>query len=554
MKHSSIHWFRKGLRLHDNPALLAALRDCAEIRPVFILDPWFPRNTRVGINRWRFLIDALKDLDGSLRKLNSRLFVVRGKPTETFPRLFRQWKVTRLTFEMDTEPYSRQRDAEVVKLAEEHGVEVIQKVSNTLYDSERVIVENDGTPPLTYKRLQTLLSFLGLPKRPVPAPKLEDMKGEWDYCLLLRAFIDCNVHTPCSDSHEEEFGVPTLEELGQDPLKAGPHLYPGGEGEALRRLDQHMQRVAWVCNFKKPETEPNTLTPSTTVLSPYMKFGCLSARTFWWRLTDVYRGKHSEPPVSLHGQLLWREFFYTAGAGIPNFHRMEGNSVCVQVDWDTNEEHLAAWREGRIGYPFIDAIMTQLRSEGWIHHLARHAVACFLTRGDLWISWEEGMKVFEDLLLDADWSLNAGNWQWLSASAFFHQFFRVYSPVAFGKKTDKKGDYIRHYIPLLRKFPVEYIYEPWKAPLSIQERAGCIVGRDYPRPIVEHDIVSKRNVQRMKAAYARRAAPDSETRAVKTGAKRKADSVADRQRNREEIPPKGEAGPVQRRSRVTTLL
>ncbi|MGH0144624.1 UNVERIFIED_CONTAM: hypothetical protein FKN15_005322 [Acipenser sinensis] len=511
MKHSSIHWFRKGLRLHDNPALLAALRDCAEIRPVFILDPWFPRNTRVGINRWRFLLDALKDLDGSLRKLNSRLFVVRGKPTETFPRLFRQWKVTRLTFEMDTEPYSRQRDAEVVKLAEEHGVEVIQKVSNTLYDSERVIVENNGTPPLTYKRLQTVLSFLGLPKRPVPAPKLEDMKGEWDYYLLLRAFIDCNVRTPCSDSHEEEFGVPTLEELGQDPLKAGPHLYPGGEGEALRRLDQHMQRVAWVCNFKKPETEPNTLTPSTTVLSPYMKFGCLSARTFWWRLTDVYRGKqHSEPPVSLHGQLLWREFFYTAGAGIPNFHRMEGNSVCVQVDWDTNEEHLAAWRE-----------------------------------------------VFEDLLLDADWSLNAGNWQWLSASAFFHQFFRVYSPVAFGKKTDKKGDYIRHvkqnvrewnqrfvffnlaglvcrqnerkYIPLLRKFPVEYIYEPWKAPLSIQERAGCIVGRDYPRPIVEHDIVSKRNVQRMKAAYARRAAPDSETQAVKTGAKRKADSVADKE-------------------------
>ncbi|MGH0142614.1 UNVERIFIED_CONTAM: hypothetical protein FKN15_033025 [Acipenser sinensis] len=290
MKHSSIHWFRKGLRLHDNPALLAALRDCAEIRPVFILDPWFPRNTRVGINRWRFLLDALKDLDGSLRKLNSRLFVVRGKPTETFPRLFRQWKVTRLTFEMDTEPYSRQRDAEVVKLAEEHGVEVIQKVSNTLYDSERVIVENNGTPPLTYKRLQTVLSFLGLPKRPVPAPKLEDMKGEWDCCLLLRAFIDCNVRTPCSDSHEEEFGVPTLEELGQDPLKAGPHLYPGGEGEALRRLDQHMQRVAWVCNFKKPDTEPNTLTPSTTVLSPYMKFGCLSARTFWWRLTDVYRG------------------------------------------------------------------------------------------------------------------------------------------------------------------------------------------------------------------------------------------------------------------------
>ncbi|KAK1156057.1 cryptochrome-2-like [Acipenser oxyrinchus oxyrinchus] len=262
------------------------------------------------------------------------------------------------------------------------------------------------------------------------------------------------------------------------------HLYPGGEGEALCRLDQHMQRVAWVCNFKKPETEPNTLTPSTTVLSPYMKFGCLSARTFWWRLTDVYRGKqHSEPPVSLHGQLLWREFFNMAGAGIPNFHRMEGNSVCVQVDWDTNEEHLVAWREVRKPVEDSDAIMTQLRSEGWIHHLERHAMACFLTRGDLWISWEEGMKLYSvtdeerkacdvgsDLHCVAQ--LHSGKEEYLTA------MWPAGCTVSLWEE-DKKGDYSRKYIPLLRKFPVEYIYEPWKAPLSIQERAGCIV-RDYP--------------------------------------------------------------------------
>ena len=99
----------------------------------------------------------------------------------------------------------------------------------------------------------------------------------------------------------------------------------------------------------------------------------------------------------------------------------------------------------------------------------RHSVACFLTRGDLWVSWEEGQAVFEELLLDADWSLNAGNWMWLSASAFFHQYFRVYSPVAFGKKTDPLGNYIRKYVPKLAKFPKEYIYEPWKAPLSVQK-------------------------------------------------------------------------------------
>ncbi|XP_072740903.1 cryptochrome-2-like [Ciconia boyciana] len=483
MQHSSIHWFRKGLRLHDNPALLAAATNCHRLHPLFILDP---SSSQAGANAQRFLLDALRDLDGSLREMGSRLFVVRGCPEEVFPRLFHAWGTTRLTFEVDTEPPAQRRDAAVAELAARHGVEVIREVSHTLYDTERVLALNDGKAPLTYKRLQSLLASLGPPEKPAPALTREHLRG---------------CRTPCQVSHDANYGVPTLEELGQDPTEVGPHLYPGGETAALARLDAVMERTAWVCGFKKPETEPNSLSPSTTVLSPYLKFGCLSVRTFWWRLDEVYQGReHSRPPVSLHGQLLWREFFYTAGAGIPNFDRMVGNPVCLQVDWDNNPQHLCAWREGRTGYPFIDAIMTQLRTEGWIHHLARHAVACFLTRGDLWVSWEEGLKVFEELLLDADWSLNAGNWLWLSGSAFFHRYFHVYSPIAFGKKTDRDGAYIRKYLPVLKDFPAEYIYEPWKAPRAVQERAGCLVGTHYPRPIVEHGAASKRNMGRMKAA------------------------------------------------------
>ena len=122
---------------------------------------------------------------------------------------------------------------------------------------------------------------------------------------------------------------------------------------------------------------------------------------------------------------------------------MLGNPAVKQIPWGTDEEKLLAWKEGRTGFPFIDAIMTQLRVEGWIHHLARHAVACFLTRGDLWQHWEEGAAVFDLYLLDADWALNNANWQWLSCSNFFYQFFRCYSPVAFGKKTDPSCAYIR---------------------------------------------------------------------------------------------------------------
>ncbi|KAJ3103888.1 hypothetical protein HDU96_009124 [Phlyctochytrium bullatum] len=114
---------------------------------------------------------------------------------------------------------------------------------------------------------------------------------------------------------------------------------------------------------------------------------------------------------------------------------------------------------------------------------------------------EKTAKVFEELLIDHDPALNIGNWLWLSASAFFHQYFRVYSPIAFGKKYDKTGKYIRKYVPVLKKLPTEYIYEPWKAPASVLKQAGVKLGENYPHPIVAHDEISKINMKRMKAAY-----------------------------------------------------
>lgn len=186
---------------------------------------------------------------------------------------------------------------------------------------------------------------------------------------------------------------------------------------------------------------PQSLLASQTGLSPYLRFGCLSTRLFYYQLTDLYKKiKKTNPPLSLHGQLLWREFFYCCATKNPNFDKMNGNPICVQIPWDKNPEALAKWANGQTGFPWIDAIMSQLREEGWIHHLARHAVACFLTRGNLWISWEEGMKVFEELLLDADWSVNAGMWLWLSCSSFFQQFFHCYCPVKFGRKADPNGE------------------------------------------------------------------------------------------------------------------
>ncbi|CAM4475112.1 cryptochrome-1 [Caretta caretta] len=485
---NAVHWFRKGLRLHDNPALRECIQGADSVRCVYILDPWFAGSSNVGINRWRFLLQCLEDLDANLRKLNSRLFVIRGQPADVFPRLFKEWNIAKLSIEYDSEPFGKERDAAIKKLASEAGVEVIVRISHTLYDLDKIIELNGGQPPLTYKRFQTLISRMEPLEMPVETITAEVMEK-------------CT--SPVSDDHDEKYGVPSLEELGFDTDGLPSAVWPGGETEALTRLERHLERKAWVANFERPRMNANSLLASPTGLSPYLRFGCLSCRLFYFKLTDLYKKvkKNSSPPLSLYGQLLWREFFYTAATNNPRFDKMEGNPICVQIPWDRNPEALAKWAEGRTGFPWIDAIMTQLRQEGWIHHLARHAVACFLTRGDLWISWEEGMKVFEELLLDADWSVNAGSWMWLSCSSFFQQFFHCYCPVGFGRRTDPNGDYIRRYLPILRGFPAKYIYDPWNAPESIQKAAKCVIGVHYPKPMVNHAEASRLNIERMKQIY-----------------------------------------------------
>lgn len=155
--------------------------------------------------------------------------------------------------------------------------------------------------------------------------------------------------------------------------------------------------------------------------------------------------------------------------------------------------------------------MRQLKQEGWIHHLGRHSVACFLTRGGCYVDWERGAEVFEEWLIDHEPACNIGNWQWLSCVAFFSQYFRCYSPVSFGQKWDKNGDFIRRWVPELKKVKAKYIYEPWKMPLLDQKQAGVRVTGDglserqegsYPKPMFDFDERRSACLSAVKNAYA----------------------------------------------------
>lgn len=352
----SLMWFRKGLRIHDNPALEYASKGSNFLYPVFVVDPHYmkpdpeafsPGSSKAGLNRIQFLLESLRDLDLNLKRLGSRLLVLKGEPSEVLIRCLKEWDVKKLCFEYDTEPYYQALDVKVKSYASTAGIEIYSPVSHTLFNPADIIRKNGGKPPLSYQ------SFLKLAGEPSWASS--------PLSITLSSLPPVGNTRNCNISE-----VPTVEELGyEEPQQDELSPFRGGETEALKRLRESIENKEWVAKFEKPKGDPSAfLKPATTVLSPYLKFGCLSSRYFYICLKDLYKNvkTHTVPPVSLAGQLLWRDFFYTVAFGTPSFDRMRGNKICKQIPWNDDDELLVAWREARTGFPWIDAIMTQVSS------------------------------------------------------------------------------------------------------------------------------------------------------------------------------------------------
>lgn len=544
-----IYWFRTDLRLHDSPALKAALDLKPEcLYPIWTWDPHYVYRARVGPNRWQYLLDCQQDLSNSITKLNpkSKLFLIREAPQTLFPKLFKQWKITHLVFEKDTDAYGRERDQKVMQLAEEAGVKVVIKYGRTLYDPDELVKHNNGKPTMSINQVQAAGKKIGEIPRPIAAPKSLPDPGNTSLDFeqqVPEKNPDINAKQRDGDEASYtklagpngDFAVPAMEELG---LKPATTQHRGGETVALKMLDDIIANEDYTATFEKPKTAPTAFEPqATTLLSPHMHFGSLSCREFYWRCQDVvdtYKGHASQPPTSLTGQLLFRDMYFGAQASLGYaFGQTYGNSHCRFIPWhlpskiDTSsglitgeylvdnaqaETYFQRWREGRTGFPWIDALMRQLKHEGWIHHLGRHAVACFLTRGGCYVDWERGAEVFEEWLIDHEAACNIGNWQWLSCTAFYAQFYRCYSPIAFPQKWDKEGNFVRKFVPELEKYPQKYIYEPWKAPIADQKKWGCVIKGDgsktevdgkraYPKPMF--DFLTQREIciEGLKNAY-----------------------------------------------------
>ncbi|RLN50071.1 hypothetical protein BBJ29_000909 [Phytophthora kernoviae] len=533
-KRRALVWFRRDLRIHDNLALAAAIQAQEQLQrnegeemallPIYILHR--PSHLRCGPIRFQFLLESIEDLVESIAEIKGRLLVVRGGAEKVLEVVFAAWGITDFFFEEAVMPYGVARDDRVRDIAASLDVNVTSSRGVTLYDPHEIIRLNGGQAPTDYKRLLAITNLMGMPGNPLLAPmELSHAERFTDdqLLILLKDFCHDNLHLAETIAGIDTglFAVPPLSVFGLTPQIPHTFIY-GGETKALQALDAFCEDNQCVGLFKKPNTSPVSVdAPSTTSLSPYVTFGCLSAREFFTRVMVIqleFEERPACPPqVTLEGQLMWREFFYCYAVSVPHFDSQEHNPFCKQIDWklrdeehvlkpdldrqdiiakDADEktalEHFQCWKEGRTGFPWIDAVMTQINQEGWTHHAGRHAVACFLTRGLLYISWLRGAAYFQEKLIDMDWPLNIGNWLWVSASAFFTKFDRVKSPSTFPQQFDSEGKFIRKYIPALKDMPDKFVYEPWKASMKVQKAAGCLIGKDYPFPIVDAKLAIER--------------------------------------------------------------
>jgi len=474
-------WFRKCLRLHDNEPLTRACALGDGVVPIFILDPHFVEPHRIGVNQFSFFMQGLVDLDLQLRAKGSRLVVLRGKPETVWKAVLEgkhPFKIKTILWEQDTTPYAVKRDEAVTNLAKRCNVAVETFSGHTLLDITAISKQPGFKTPTTNGQIEKLMNAANV-RKPLAVPKIPSLKVKG--CEMF-----------------------TLKELG---YKAAPsHIAKGGEREGLRILRDLCSNKSYVRSFNKTKTSSTTGHTdklSTTGLSAYLMCGAVSVRTVYHTVKTVLAGNsHTKAPESLLGQLYFRDMFYMLSATTKNYDKPKDNPYCLDIEWSNTPALVKAWAEGRTGYPYIDGLMRQLAETGWIHHLGRHAVACFLTRGDLWQSWTHGRDVFDKLLIDADGALNNGNWMALSGVApWSPPPYRVYSPTPDDKSAlnvCQDGVWLKRFVPELKDMPTAFLFKPWTAPRAVQEKAKCIIGKDYPAPIVDHATARDANLGKFK--------------------------------------------------------
>jgi deoxyribodipyrimidine photo-lyase len=445
----ALHWFRNDLRLRDNPALHDASRAEDGLAALVVLDEKLLDSIGSEAPRTRYWLACLQSLAKSLAERDVPLIVVTGDPTERVPEIARRHRIDLVSWNADYTPYAASRDDAVQHALEAEGRSVRVRKGRVIFESREVRTGTGGSYAVFTPYARNWRERLG-----AGGPDLLRVPR-------LRGLADV--------------GADGLRKTDAITSVAALEAPSPNEDAALRRLDAFVEhRMA-----RYHEDRDRPAVDGTSRLSAALRFGLLSPAQCVRRALDAAdddprRRAGAEKWI---GELIWRDFY----AGILSEHPIAARTALKPafrgVRWNEDPDAFAAWREGRTGYPIVDAGMRQLAATGWMHNRVRMIVASFLVK-DLLIDWRQGEAHFMASLVDGDPASNNGGWQWAaSTGSDAVPYFRIFNPTAQGERFDPDGDYVRRFVPELAGLPGRSAHRPWESPLAA---AG------YARRIVDH--------------------------------------------------------------------
>jgi deoxyribodipyrimidine photo-lyase len=433
--------FTRDLRVHDHPALHTACRDADRVVPLFVLDERILGSRYAAPNRVAALLEALEDLRSSLRARGGDLLVRRGDVTDEVRGVLTEVEADELHLSADVSGYAARRQEQLDRLGDDLDVRVHAHPGV-------VVVEPGDVTPASGDHFRVFTPYwrrwVDHPHRdPIPAPS--------------------RVPTP------DSLGAGTIPALGElVDGEESPDRLRAGESIARERLDWWFGEAIEGYD----EGRNDLAADRTSKLSPHLHLGCLSPAEVADRV-DRRRNGHE----TFLQELCWRDYDHQLLAALPELPREDIRTK--GDDWRDDDEAFEAWREGRTGYPIVDAGMRQLRREGWMHNRARMITASFLTK-HLYVDWRRGAWHFMDHLVDGDLANNFVQWQWTAGTGTDSRPNRMFNPITQSERYDPDGTYIRRYVPELASVDDRLVHAPWRAE---DQLFGDV---DYPPPIVDH--------------------------------------------------------------------
>jgi deoxyribodipyrimidine photo-lyase len=493
-------WLRRDLRTRDHTALHHALASCRRVYCVFVFDrdilDALPERTD---RRVAFIREALLDVHAWLQGHGSGLIVAHDTAPAAIDSMVRRLGAQAVFAARDYEPQAVQRDQNVAQRLAAQGCTLRLFKDQVIFETDEVMTAT-GRPYSVFtpyrnawmKRLHTL-GDQAAPGTPLASNDISDSAA----AALVKVPADLpHAQTSGALQRGPVHGVPALADLGFHATDLAELGIVANEAGAQALLADFSDRIG---RYREARDFPAVRGPS--YLSVHLRFGTISIRTL---AREALRSMLSRPDTQdgAHtwlSELIWREFYFQVLHHHPHSAQHSFRPEYDAIRWETGtiaQQHFDAWCNARTGYPLVDAAMAQIRSSGYMHNRLRMVVASFLCK-DLGLDWRLGERWFAQRLIDYDLSANAGGWQWAASSGCDAQpWFRIFNPITQSEKFDPAGRFIRRYVPALARMPDRWIHAPWLAPRSEQERAGCIVGQDYPLPIVDHAQARERTLAR----------------------------------------------------------